>query len=79
MKKDVISWVEKLCQFCPASHRTRELTFIAIITANYFSTSNPTLSLPHSSSILANPMNQSDKYSIAESEGFHNSKGDIAD
>jgi hypothetical protein len=29
-----------------AFHRTRELTFITIITANYFSTSNPTLSLP---------------------------------
>jgi hypothetical protein len=42
------------------SNRTRELTFIAIITANYFSTSNPTLSLPQSSSIFANLSNRSD-------------------
>jgi septal ring factor EnvC (AmiA/AmiB activator) len=42
--------------------------------------SNSTLSLPQSSSTLnLSPYNQSDSYRIEESEGFQNSKGDIAD
>ncbi|MDQ3868623.1 MAG: hypothetical protein M3250_03590 [Thermoproteota archaeon] len=36
----------KLSQICPKSHRTYELSFIATTTAEYFSTSNPTSSLP---------------------------------
>ena len=41
--------------------------------------SNPTLSLPQSSSTFANLSNQSDAYRIEESEIFHNSKGDITE
>jgi hypothetical protein len=44
------------------------------------SSSNPTLSLPSSSSIFdLDAHNQSDAYRIEEPEDFHNSKGDIAD
>ena len=41
--------------------------------------SNPSLSLPSSSSTLPSPLNQSDIYRIEESESFHDDKGDIAD
>jgi transposase len=41
--------------------------------------SNPTLSLPQSSSTFANLSNQSDAYRIEESEIYDDSKGDIAD
>jgi hypothetical protein len=41
--------------------------------------SNPTLSLPQSSSTFANLSNQNDIYRKEESESFDNSKGDIAD
>ncbi len=40
------------------------------------SSSNPTLSLPSSTS---SSYNQSDTYRIEETEPYHNSKGDIAD
>jgi hypothetical protein len=44
------------------------------------SSSNPTISLPQSSSFtFPNLSNQSDKYRIEESESFHNNKGDIAE
>jgi hypothetical protein len=44
------------------------------------SSSNPTISLPQSSSFtFPNLSNQSDTYRIEESQSFHNSKGDIAD
>jgi hypothetical protein len=44
------------------------------------SSSNPTISLPQSSSFtFPNLSNQSDTYRIEESQSFHNSKGNIAD
>ena len=43
------------------------------------SSSNPTLSLPQSSSIFPGPSKQSDIHRIEESEIHHNSKGNIAD
>jgi hypothetical protein len=53
------------------------LTNNAIDTAS--DSSNPTLSLPQSSSTFANLSNQSDVYREEESKSFHNSKGDVAD
>ena len=61
-------------QIYTISYRTCELTSIAITTADYFSLSNPTLSLPQSSSTFPNLSNQSDM-----SEIYHNSKRDIAE
>jgi predicted HTH domain antitoxin len=43
------------------------------------SSTNPTLSLPQSSSTFPNSVDQIDIYGIEESENYHNSKGDIAD
>ena len=52
------------------------LTNNAIDTAS----SNPTLSLPQSSTTFSNPSYQSDTYRKEEPENYHNdSKGDIAD
>jgi hypothetical protein len=53
------------------------LTNNAIDTAA--SSSNPTLSLPQSSSTFSAPSDQRDKYRLEEPENFDNSKGDIAD
>jgi hypothetical protein len=57
--------------------------FIEVLTNNIIATaaslSNPTLSLPQSSSIFLSLSNQSDISKIEESEIYHNSKGDIAD
>jgi hypothetical protein len=41
--------------------------------------SNPTLSLPSSTSMSSGQYNQNDIYRIEESEIFHNRKGDIAE
>jgi hypothetical protein len=46
---------------------------------NMAAASNPTLSLPQSSSTFPSLSNRSDTYRIEEPEGSHNSKGDIAD
>ena len=43
------------------------------------SSSDPTLSLPQSSSTFSNPYNQSDTYRIEELEDFHNNKSDSDD
>ena len=43
------------------------------------SSSDPTLSLPQSSSIFPSLSNQSDTYKIGQPESFDNSKGDIDD
>jgi septal ring factor EnvC (AmiA/AmiB activator) len=43
------------------------------------SSSNPTVSLPQSSSTFSNPYNQSDTCRLLESETYHNSKGDITE
>ena len=62
---------------CTASQRTRELTFIASTTVDYLSMSNPTLSLP-SSSTFPNLFDQSDAYRIKEREIYDNYNGDVA-
>jgi hypothetical protein len=54
------------------------LTNNTIDNAANASSSDPTLSLP-SSSTFSNPFNQSDTYRIEEPESFHHSKGDITD
>jgi hypothetical protein len=43
------------------------------------SSSDPTLSLPQSSSTFPSLSNQIDTYRIEKPESFHNSKDDIAD
>jgi hypothetical protein len=56
------------------------LTNNAIDNAGAFSSSNPTLSLPQSSSIFPGPLNKIAIYRIEEPEDYHNnSKGDISD
>jgi hypothetical protein len=59
-------------------HRTRDLTSIANITADYSSCFNSALSLPVIS-IFSSPLNQIDIHRKEEPETFHNSKGDIAE
>ncbi len=41
--------------------------------------SNPTLSLPSTSSTFSDPLDQNGTYRKEEPEGFHNSEGDIAE
>jgi DNA-binding CsgD family transcriptional regulator len=50
-----------------------------VINTYVSSSSNPTLSLPNSSSTFSPPSNQSDSFRIEDTESFRNSKGDIAD
>jgi hypothetical protein len=47
--------------------------------ATTYTSPNPTLSLPQSSSTFPNISNENDIYRIEESEIYDNSKGDIAD
>jgi hypothetical protein len=47
------------------------------IATSVSSSTNPTLSLPQSSSTFPNSFDQIDIYGIEESENYHNSKGDI--
>jgi hypothetical protein len=54
------------------------LTNNAIDIAGAFSSSNPILSLPQSSSAFPNSFDQNDTYRIEDTESLRNSKGDIA-
>jgi hypothetical protein len=70
---------ENVKAILPDNKPLEVLTNEVINTAVASSSSNLILLLPQSSSTFPRPFNQSDTYRTAESESFHNNKGDIAD
>jgi hypothetical protein len=70
----LLSWVEKMSQFCPGSHRTRELNSITTTTTILLGL---ILHYCRSHQSILQNLSHNDTYGMEEPEIFHNSKSDI--